>query len=152
MARLAYDFSIDVDIGPEAILAAATDFGPRRPELWPAITRSRYLLLQRGDQWAEVVEGTGPVWSRERYDWTTPGLVIATQVDSNAALPGGVWQMRVVETSGGGSRIDIHLQRTTKGLLGWTLAATIKVLGGDRFLALQLRRTVRQIGGIRKVS
>src|ERR1700704_4858965 len=102
MANVAYDFSVEADVGAESILAAATDFSARRLKLWPGITAARYRVLHSGDKWAEVVEGTGPFWSRERYEWATPGLVTATQLDSNVAVPGGLWQMRVVARGDGG--------------------------------------------------
>lgn len=145
MALLAADFSVDVDIAANAILAAATDFTDRRPDLWPGLSRSRYRVLQLGDGWAEVIEGTGLVWSRERYDWSIPGLVSAIQLDSNAATPGGVWQMRVGETPDGRTNVDVHIRRTSKGPLGWAFFTLIEVLGGNRFLAGQFRRTLRKI-------
>jgi hypothetical protein len=34
-----YDFRIETTVSPERLLAAATDFSERRPDLWPGISR-----------------------------------------------------------------------------------------------------------------
>jgi hypothetical protein len=64
-----------------------------------------------GDTWADVTEGTraGPIvnWERCRYDWSQPGSVRATVIDSNVyAFPGSSWELRATET-GDGSRVEM---------------------------------------------
>nr|MBA2254267.1 hypothetical protein [Chloroflexota bacterium] len=56
----------DGEVSAERFVAALTDFIERRPELWPNLDAKFYRLLERGDTWAEVTEGTdvlGGVWA-----------------------------------------------------------------------------------------
>ena len=85
------EFTVDSNVPPDRVLAAAADFSERRPDLWPNISRRRYTVHERGDTWAQVTEGSdvmGGIWARERYDWSTPGTVRATVVDSNVFAGG----------------------------------------------------------------
>jgi hypothetical protein len=49
---------LDSDISPGRVLAAATDFSKRRPELWPNISPGFWQLHDRGPNWAEATEGS----------------------------------------------------------------------------------------------
>ena len=89
MAKVHYE--ADGPIPAERFIAALTDFGERRPELWPNLDAKYYQLHELGDTWAEVTEGTdvlGGVWARERYDWSEPGLVRLRLVDAMDFRPG----------------------------------------------------------------
>src|SRR5438309_11245818 len=91
------EFTVEGKVPPERGAAAATDFSERRPDLWPNISRRYYEVHDRGDTWAEVTEGSdvmGGIWARERYDWSTPGLVRGTVLDSNV-FARGIWELRV---------------------------------------------------------
>ncbi len=59
-----YEVNVETTIPPERLLAAATDFSERRPDLWPTITRRRYRVFSLGDHTAEVEEGTTAVHPR----------------------------------------------------------------------------------------
>ena len=79
MAKIHYE--ADGAVTAERFIAALTDFGPRRPELWPGLDTKFYELHELGDTWADVTEGTdifGGVWAREHYDWSEPGVVRLT--------------------------------------------------------------------------
>ena len=79
MAKIHYE--ADGAVAADRFIAALTDFGPRRPELWPGLDAKFYELHELGDTWADVTEGTdifGGVWARERYDWSEPGVVRLT--------------------------------------------------------------------------
>jgi len=43
--HVVYDFTVDTPVSPERMLAAATDFSERRPDLWPLITRKHYRVF-----------------------------------------------------------------------------------------------------------
>ena len=76
MAHVVTD--VDTSASPERVIAALTDFSPRRFELWPNVDRSYFKLGPVGEQSAEVTEGSpvfGGVWERGRYDWSRPGTV-----------------------------------------------------------------------------
>jgi hypothetical protein len=81
MAR--FQFDLPTEAAPEAVRTALLDFSERRPELWPGLPRDQYEVYEVGDTWAEIREGyRGPIWWRERYDWSVPGRVEWIALDS----------------------------------------------------------------------
>ena len=130
---------------PGVFVAALTDFGPGRAEVFGNNAAGDLRVHERGETWAEVTEGstTGPVWQRSRYDWSTPGEVRIDVVDSNAFGPGSRWTYRVTPAAGG-TDIDLSIVRvpnTTKGrVLDLLLSA-----GGGLFFGRDLRRTVHAL-------
>jgi hypothetical protein len=78
-------FTLESSAPPERVLAAATDFSDRRPELWPNSSR-----------------------------WSTPGTVRATVLESNV-FTSGTWELRAEPRPGGGSRVSVVNDRQTKG-------------------------------------
>jgi Polyketide cyclase / dehydrase and lipid transport len=112
---------------PEQVLAAARDFSPRRAELWRDVDIEHLTIHGQGETWAEVTEGNpwprpfGVVWERLRYDWSQPGALKATVIDSNLFKPGSTWEIRAfLPATGGGSRVEIVAVRDLKGR-GWLL-------------------------------
>ena len=72
MAKVHYE--ADGAVAADEFIAALTDFGPSRPEMWPNLDAKYYELHELGDTWADVTEGSeflGGVWARERYDWSS---------------------------------------------------------------------------------
>ncbi len=135
-------FTVESSLPPDRVLAAATDFSERRPDLWPSISRRYYKVHELGDTWAEVTEGSdilGGIWAKERYDWSTPGLVRATVMESNV-FSSGVWEMHVEPDGSGGSRIDVLSHRHPKGK--GRLTALMMAVGGKRFLTQSLEKTL----------
>jgi len=140
MARIA--FEVDSPLPPETVLAHLTDFGDRRPDLWPAIDPRTYLVHAVGDGWADVTEGSdvlGGIWARERYDWPEPGIVTATLQDSNFWRPGGTWEMRATSGPAGGSRVNVVRDRRASRPRAALLEAVLTVVG-RQLLARELRR------------
>jgi hypothetical protein len=89
MTRIVLD--LDSPCPPERAIDALVDFTDRRPDLWPALAREFYQVASVGETSAEVREGsTKPirVWAREHYDWSTPGTVRWTVIESNFCTPG----------------------------------------------------------------
>src|ERR671910_2738686 len=84
---------------PERVLAAARDFSERRAQMWPDVHVEHLTVHDIGDTYADVTEGNpwpilGVVWERLRYDWSQPGTVKGTVVDSNLFKPGSSWELR----------------------------------------------------------
>ena len=100
MARVSYSVSTDLD--PKVVWDALTEFGPRRAKLWPDLSPESFKVLERGDNWARVKEGTASlgIWSIERYVWKEP-VITATVEEANAAQTGGTWRMEVQPGPGG---------------------------------------------------
>jgi Polyketide cyclase / dehydrase and lipid transport len=112
MPRL--DTVVETTLPPEKVREALLDFSERRPEIWPGITPSLYEVYSVGETSAEVKEGTrlpfGPVWARERYDWSDPNMIRWTVIESNFSVPGS-FVSATLEPNGGGTRVRIHWER-----------------------------------------
>lgn len=145
MARVTY--SVESRLTPQVVWEALTEFGPRRAELWPDLSAADFKVLERGDNWARVREGTSSlrIWSIERYEWTYP-VITATVEEANASQPGGTWRMEVRPSSNGGSVLTIALDRKAKGFTGHIIHALFQVTNG-RFLAARTRRMLANIRG-----
>ncbi len=124
------ELEMESDLPPERIIAALTDFTERRPDLWPGLSRKQYRVYAVGDTWADVQEGSGgPVWARERYDWSTPGRVTWTVQESGFSSRGDSVSVDVAPHDGG-SRLHVVWQRRGKNLLGKLAIALIAAMRG----------------------
>jgi hypothetical protein len=140
-------FTTASTLPPERILAAATDFSERRPEIWSGIDPARYRVHAVGDDWADVTEGgreLGGIWARERYDWGRPGTVTAEVQESNVFEAGSRWELQVRPADDGGSAIDWLTERRPRGIKGRILVAML-ALSGRRYLMGYLRRTLEDL-------
>ena len=68
---------------PEQFLAALTDFGPDRAELFGNSTDGHLKVHDQGPTEADVTEGSRGIWERLHYDWSDPNRVVMTTTDSN---------------------------------------------------------------------
>jgi hypothetical protein len=141
-------FRAKSEISPQGILAAATDFTDRRPEVWPNLDPKVYRVIEVGEHTAEAMEGSpmlGGIWARERYDWSTPGLVRAEVQESNVFRPGSSWELRVVPDGTSGSVVEWTSRRIPKGLRGRVLAFMLRLVG-KKALSKSFGRTLASIG------
>ena len=76
-------FTANTTSTPEQFLAALTDFGPGRSEIFGNSADDYLKLHDAGPDWADVTEGSGGVWERLHYDWSDPNRVVMTTTDSN---------------------------------------------------------------------
>lgn len=128
---------------PERVIEALVDFSDRRPRIWTETCDPKVYRVHRvGTSDAEVTEGVSYAWSRERYDWSEPGVVTLDQLDSNVAQAGGRIRYSVVPHDGG-SRIECDRRRLFRGIRG-RLAGTVMVLLGARILRRQLAVGLRR--------
>lgn len=117
MTRIA--FEIRTDAPPDAIREALLDFSARRPDLWPGLPADQYEVYEVGETFAEIREGyRGPIWVRERYEWSMPGTIRFTVVDSGFAKPGSYVVVDIEPAAGGGSTLHITWVRLGKGMFG----------------------------------
>jgi hypothetical protein len=109
------EFDLETSASPERVISALTDFSERRPDIWPGLSRDWYQVYSVGETTAEIREGTGgkrsSIWARERYDWSTPGVVKWTVQESPFSKPGSFVSAKVDPKEGGGSRIHVTWQR-----------------------------------------
>jgi hypothetical protein len=144
MAKIHY--AADGAIAPERFIAALTDFSPDRPRLWPNLSAKYYELHERGADWADVTEGTdvlGGVFARERYDWSTPGIVRLRLIESPRFVPGTIIEYRVTPRDGG-CHLEVDFQRIAHDLRG-RLVGVLVQLGGSRQFSAQLRETLARL-------
>jgi hypothetical protein len=120
------------------VLEAARDFSERRAEIWPAVSLEHMEVHELGDTSADVTEGTkagvGVNWERCRYDWSQPGSVSATVIDSNVyAVPGSSWELRATPNRDG-SRVEMIWTRDFKpGTRGRVFGTLYRVVGKPMF-------------------
>ncbi len=145
MAKVRY--TVATTLEPKIVWAALTEFGPRRAELWPDLSPESFKVLERGDDWARVREGTASlgIWSIERYQWKEP-VITARVEEANAAQTGGTWRMEVQPGPNGGSVLTISMDRKAKGFVGHIVHGIFQVTNG-RFLAVRTRRMLANIRG-----
>jgi hypothetical protein len=120
-------------------VAALTDFGENRSRVWSETSHPKVFRLHAlGPSWADVTEGVPFSWSRERYDWSDPGLVRLTQTDSNVAAPVGTIEYRLTDTPDGCHVVCQRFRefrRTPRG----RIAHLIMTRMGARLLRTQLQ-------------
>lgn len=138
-------WELDTALSIEAVTDALVDFSARREVIWketcdPAV----YRVHAVGETWAEVTEGVSYAWSRERYDWSVPGVVTLTQLESNVAEPVGTIRYSISERPDGGARIVCDRYRRFRGPRGWLLG-TFMVVFGPIVLRSQFRGSLRRV-------
>ena len=129
---------------PGQLLAALTDFGPDRPELWPNSSGQYLEVHGEGPGQADVTEGSNGIWERLDYDWSDPHRITMTTTDSNlwggrsghtftlTPRPDGTTDVDVVVVREGknlkGKLFELLLPAGGKLILGRALAATAKAI------------------------
>ncbi len=135
-------YELSVPFPPDVVLGALLDFSDRRPRVWPETSHPAVYEVHSLDAThAEVTEGVPFAWSRERYDWSEPGVVRLTQLDSNVARNGSI-QYRV-EASGAGTRIVCDRHRAFFGWRG-RLAGLLMTAAAGPILRRQLRKGIER--------
>jgi hypothetical protein len=136
-------------VAPERVLAAARDFSARRAELWPDVHVEDLHVHEIGATFAEVTEGNpwpiGRVWERLRYDWTDPGAVRGTVVDSNLFRPGSTWEIHAHATDDGATRVDVVADRRLRWPRGWLIAPFFPLGSARRTVAAHLRHFLAEL-------
>jgi hypothetical protein len=129
---------------PEQFVAALTDFGPGRSQLF-ANSDDEYLKVhEQGPGEAEVTEGSHGIWERLHYDWSNPHRVVVTTTDSNVWGGHSGHTYTFTRRPGGTTDIEVDVVREGKNLQGRVLAAVIGTVGRPA-LKHALRQTVKAI-------
>ena len=129
---------------PEQFLAALTDFGPHRSQIWTNSQPEFLVVHDRGDTWADVTEGSkaaGSVWERLRYDWSNPTDIVLTTTDSNTWGRNSGHRYTITET-GGTTQVHAVIVRDGISVKGRVIAALLTVLG-TTFIRKTLRTALR---------
>jgi hypothetical protein len=128
------ELDVETRVAPEGVRAALLDFTDRRPKIWPGIEPSLYRVYHTGPTSAEIQEGSrmpgGRIWARERYDWSTPGLIRWTVLESNFCTPGSNVSAEIHPAEDGGSRVHIVWERTPTTFAARIMTLLIRLSGG----------------------
>ena len=114
---------------PEQYIAALTDFGPGRSQVFGNSADSYLKVHRREGSQADVTEGSNGIWERLHYDWSNPERVVLTTTDSN--LWGGASGHTYVFTRRPDCRtdIDVTVVRDGKNLRGWLVGFVLGTIG-----------------------
>ncbi|MGW8483991.1 hypothetical protein ACWGJP_12740 [Microbacterium sp. NPDC055903] len=122
-------FQLTSTLAPHDVMSVLTDFSAARAAAWPTIDAQHLKVHRRGADWAEVTEGTAAAWERARYEWSAEeGRVDITTLDSKVFGPGGGWTFQLSPAEEAGTRIDVELVRTPRGMRRKTLAALLPLI------------------------
>jgi hypothetical protein len=143
--RVRVHAEVETDVAAETIRKALLDFSDRRLEIWSkTLDPKSYEVHEIGDTWAVVKEGNRfpKLWSRERYDWSTPNTISWISQDSDFCTPGSGITMVITPDDGGGSHVAVTWDRTSKNLKGWLWLLGPRI-GGERMLRWATKQALR---------
>ena len=129
---------------PEQFVAALTDFGPGRSEIFGRSADDYLKVHDQGPDQADVTEGSGGVWERLHYDWSDPNRVVMTTTDSNLWGGDSGHTYTFTRQPDGTTDLDAVVVREGKNLKGRALAIVLTVFG-KRVLGGELEKTVKAI-------
>ncbi len=130
-----FRFGFDTVASPAQVLDAFTDFSERRLEVWSkSLDPAKYELRELGDTWAVAREGSAgtKIWVLLRYDWSEPGHVRWTLVDSDHCDT-GTGDIRISPRPGG-SRVDVEIDHgAPRGVRGKAILLVQRAIGPTLF-------------------
>ena len=129
---------------PEQFVAALTDFGPGRAEIF-GNSADKYLKVHhQGPGEADVTEGSNGIWERLHYDWSDPNRVVMTTTDSNLWGGASGHTYTFTRRSDGRTDLDAVVVRDGKNLKGRVLGFVLGTVG-KRVLEKAFINTVKAI-------
>jgi hypothetical protein len=134
--RTKFEFDFVTTATPDQVIGLMIDFSPDRPHRWPASSVDAFEVYRIGDTDADIREGQDfpKLWATWHYDWSTPGSVTLTIVESDAMQPGGYMTLSATPTPDGGSSVHGVWEQTSKNLYG-RVGVTMMRFVGPRFLS-----------------
>jgi len=129
---------------PEQFVAALTDFGPGRSQLFGNSADGYLKVHDQGPTAADVTEGSHGVWERLQYDWSDPDRVVLTTTDSNVWGGASGHTYTFTRRPDGVTEVAAVVVRDGKNFKGRVLGALLEI-GGKRALSQQFGRTLKAI-------
>ncbi|MDT5223618.1 MAG: hypothetical protein QOG19_1025 [Mycobacterium sp.] len=114
---------------PEQFIAGLTDFGPGRSKTFVKSDDSYLKVHSRGPRHADVTEGSGGIWERLLYDWSEPGHVKLTTIDSNVFGGASGYAYTLTQQPNGTTDVDVVIVRQGKNLKGRVLSGVLGTVG-----------------------
>lgn len=127
-----FNFHQTTGATPKQFIAALTDFGPGRAELFENSTDDYLKVHDRGPTEADVTEGWSRFWERLRYDWSDPNRIVLTTTDSNAWADGPSHTYALKRQPDGTTEIDYTVECDGKNLKGRLLGIVLGTVGKGR--------------------
>jgi hypothetical protein len=129
---------------PEQFIAALTDFGPGRSEIFGNTDDGYLKVHERDATGADVTEGAIGIWERLHYDWSDPNRVVMTTTDSNlwGGSSGHVYTF--TRNADGTTELDAVIIREGKNLKGRLFGAIVGTIGKGHF-SKAFTHTVRAV-------
>ena len=129
---------------PEQFLAALTDFGPGRSQLFGNSHDDELVVHDLGPHHADVTEGANGVWERLYYDWSDPLRIILTTTDSNVWGGSSGYTYTLTPQLDGSTIVDLVVVREGKNVGGRFLGLFLGAVG-KQVLGRALDDTIRAI-------
>jgi len=129
---------------PDQVLAALTDFGPDRSQIWGRSADDYLTVYDQSPGHADVKEGSGGVWERLEYDWSDPRHITMKTVDSNTWGGASGHTYTLTQQPDGKTEVDVVVVRDGKNVKGKALGGVLGAFG-KRVLGKELSKTVRAI-------
>ncbi len=114
---------------PEQFVAALTDFGPGRAELFENSTDDELKVHSQGPTEADVTEGSKGIWERLHYDWSNPDRVVLTNTDSNTWSTKSSHTYTFKRQPDGTTEVEYVVVRDGKTLKGHLLGFVVGTVG-----------------------
>ena len=129
---------------PEQFVAALTDFGPGRSQLFGNSADEYLQVHDQGVDHADVTEGSGGVWERLHYDWSDPTRITMKTTDSNVWGGASSHTYTLTPRPDGTTEVDAIVVREGKNLKGRALAVVLGTIGKSK-LDTDFGKTVKAI-------
>jgi len=117
---------------PAQWVAALTDFGPGRSELFENSTDDDLEVHDQGPTEADVTEGSSGIWERLHYDWSDPNRVVLTTTDSNTWGGDSSHTYTFSREPDERTEVDYVVVREGKNLKGRVLGIVLGTVGKGR--------------------
>lgn len=137
-------FTKTTSASPAQLLAALTDFGPGRSEVFQNSADDYLKVHDRGLDYADVTEGSSGTWERLHYDWSDPKRVVMTTTDSNAWGGKSGHTYTFSPLPDGKTRVDATVVRDGKNFKGRFFAIVFKAFG-QKVLGGAFQKTIHSI-------
>ena len=143
-----FEFDFVTTATPDQVVELMTDFSPNRPHRWPASSAKAFEVYHLGETEADIREGQDfpKLWATWHYDWTTPGSVTLTIVDSDAMQAGSFMSLAATPTAEGGSSVHVVWDHTSKNFTGFIGVTAMRFIG-PRFLSSYYKKVYDGLGG-----
>lgn len=129
---------------PEQVVAALTDFGPGRSEIFGRSADEYLRVHEQHPGHADVTEGSSGIWERLDYDWSDPTRVVMRTTDSNTWGGHSGHTYTLTRRPDDTTDVDVVVVREGKNLRGRALGLLLGVVG-TRVLGNELGKTVKAI-------